>query len=359
MKDGPRSSDMRTIGVYSGGEILGDGLFKLPFLKDLRRRFPDDRIVWITRHSTVYEGVLKYVACLCLDTVHSNTGLGNSVLHAILPPRPLRRLHFDVLIDTQSVIARSLAAKRLSHDFFVSSAGKFLFSDRKPPRGQTRPAHFLDRMTQILDLAAPPIGALPDLSLVPEDARAAAEVLLPAGPRYIGFAPGAGDPNHRWPLDRFLAVARQRAQIGDLPVFFLGPAEINMLSEIREAIPEARFPEMEAAAWDANGPDGAVPRGPPLVMALAGRLAGALCNDSGPGHMLAAGGTPLVVLYGRHDPAKYQPRGAPVAFLWARDYGGREPACIPVQDVIAALDRHLAAQDSAKSPLVPSSRSAP
>jgi ADP-heptose:LPS heptosyltransferase len=36
-----------TVAIYSCGEVIGDGLFKLSFLQECRRRFPHARISWI------------------------------------------------------------------------------------------------------------------------------------------------------------------------------------------------------------------------------------------------------------------------------------------------------------------------
>jgi ADP-heptose:LPS heptosyltransferase len=53
-------------------------------------------------------------------------------------------------------------------------------------------------------------------------------------------------------------------------------------------------------------------------------------NDSGPTHIAAAVGTPVVALFGPTDPHLWAPRGPHVRVLWQ----GREPAS--VDDVLAA-----------------------
>ena len=56
-------------------------------------------------------------------------------------------------------------------------------------------------------------------------ARDAAQALLPDGPSYVGFAPGAGGQEKRWPLERYLALAQRTQAAGGRPVFFFGPDE--------------------------------------------------------------------------------------------------------------------------------------
>ncbi len=45
--------------VYSGLELLGDGVMKLPFVRALRRCWPAARITWLAgKGKTVYAGTL-------------------------------------------------------------------------------------------------------------------------------------------------------------------------------------------------------------------------------------------------------------------------------------------------------------
>jgi len=80
-------------------------------------------------------------------------------------------------------------------------------------------------------------------------------------------------------------------------------------------------------------------RGPLLVIALARRLAAAVANDAGPGHMFAAADAPLASLHGfRRKAAKFKPAASRLELLVAEDYG-EGMAAIPVAEVEAALDR--------------------
>src|SRR5438105_2115323 len=75
---------------------------------------------------------------------------------------------------------------------------------------------------------------------------------LDEGIENAGIAPGAGGAHKRWPLERFLALARQQAQAGRVPAFLLGPEEAAWRDEIAAAVPAACFPlQAEAAPGDA------------------------------------------------------------------------------------------------------------
>ena len=81
-------------------------------------------------------------------------------------------------------------------------------------------------------------------------------------------------------------------------------------------------------------------------MALATRLAIGVANDAGGGHLLAAGGRPLVSLFGHTDPEKFRPPYGTRIAICARDYGGPEMTRIPVGAVLAAVERALAEDGS-------------
>jgi heptosyltransferase-3 len=98
--------------------------------------------------------------------------------------------------------------------------------------------------------------------------------------------PFAGSPKKRWPLERFQELAERLACI--MPVEWCAGPE--------DELPGARrFEDLyELACWLA-----------------AARLY--IGNDSGPTHLAAAVGTPVVALFGPSDPVVWAPRGPRVA----------------------------------------------
>lgn len=162
---------------------------------------------------------------------------------------------------------------------------------------------------------------------MPQQAVDTAARLLPPGPVYIGFAPGAGGRHKCWPIEAFMALAERQGAAGRVPVFVLGPAERDWLDELRRRVPSARFPLQDAGSAD-----------PLLTVALAGRMTAAVANDSGGGHLLAAGGVALVSLFGPTSPAKFAPLARKLKILRAQDFGGEAMTAIPVDAVAAALD---------------------
>lgn len=318
---------VKTILVYSMGEVIGDGLIKLPFIAGLRAAFPDARISWCAaKGETVYAGPLKAVVEGYIDEILSKGATG-ARLRDILPwARPFGGRRFDLVIDTQENLRRGVVARRAASSMFVSAA--------KLARTKDWPVAVTDRLARLLALASNGQGAPRPITLTHPDALAAAKALLPDGPTYyVGLAPGAGGQDKRWPLERYIALAHHLEKIGATPVFFFGPDEAEDAAVARRQVPAARFPELDRRD--------AYPhvKGPLLVIALAGRLSAAVANDAGPGHMLAAGGAPLLSLQkDARKAVKFRPAAARLEMLVAGDYGD-DMSALPSEAVQAALAR--------------------
>ncbi len=320
-----------SVAVYSYEEIIGDGLYKIPVARALRSAFPEARIAWVTTRRTVLAGRLRPLTEGLIDVFYEDSGIGDRPAAVLAPmPRTIPE-RFDVVIDTQSVVWRSLHARRLSRGLFVSPAARWLLSDRRPPKGQPKARHMVDRLLGLLELASGRKAELSAAVSIPADLAAKAERLLPDGPTYVGFAPGAGKRVKCWPLEGFIAVAREQAARGRVPVFILGPDEVEWTPRLAEAAPTALFPEQAAEVWG----DGFSPL---RTVALARRFGAALANDSGVSHMFGAADVPLLTLYGPTDAEKFRPRVSRGLILRAQDFGGEDMAAIPVEAVSAALD---------------------
>ena len=320
---------IQTILIYSMGEVIGDGLIKLPFIAGLRLAFPDARITWCAaKGDTVYAGPLKAVVAGYIDEILTEGPTGAGVLDALPWVKPFGGRTFDLVIDTQENLRRTVVARRASKGLFVSAAHQARKADW--------PVAVVDRLARLLALATDGVGAPRALVLTDPDALAAAKALLPDGPTYVGMAPGAGGQDKRWPLERYLDLARRLEASGRRAVFFFGPDEAADAQVAREAAPAALFPERDRT----DGYDAV--KGPLLVIALAGRLAAAVANDAGPGHMMAAGGAPLLSLQqDRRKAAKFRPAAQRLELLVAEDYG-QGMAALPLDVVDAALQRLIA-----------------
>ncbi len=323
--------------VYSVEEISGDGLIKLPFIAGVRTAFPDACFSWCAASgNSVYAGWLKSAVAGLIDELILDQPVGQGRFDALSPRPPFGGRRFDVVIDTQRNLARTLAVRRAVKGVFIASTARFTLSTRRP--NEPWPDAMVDQLALLLKLAGGE-GAVPrPLPLLDADARAAALALAPPGPIYVGFAPGAGGQERRWPIERYMALARLQHERGRTPVFLLGPAERDYLVPIREQLPFALLP------GEGRTDPFTTVNGPFLTIALATRLAAGVAADAGPGHMLAAGGCPLVSLFReRRKAAKFRPAAPRVEALIAEDYGAKDIALIPTEAVDQALERLLSA----------------
>ena len=183
-----------TILVYVGGDLVGDGLIKLPFVRALRHAFPDAHITWMAGVArTAYAVTLAPLVMGLIDETIEEAGFDR--WRDKLFRRPLGGRRIDLTIDTQHGVPRTLMLRRIRHEKFPSGAADFLLSDRCPPRPYKRPAALI---RQLLNLVEPASGKPPEPGSAPainEATKYAARNLLPDGLRYIGLSSGAGSRN--------------------------------------------------------------------------------------------------------------------------------------------------------------------
>ena len=321
----------RTVAVFGGQDLVGDAFLKLPFLRAMRTAWPDAHITWLVSGQSVFAGSMASVGAPYLDRVVERCGLGSGRWAELVRPVPPRLGPYDLLLDSQARPMLSASLWRVPHRRFVAAA---LATRGAGP-------HLVDRLLALVE-AAHGEAVRWDLSpiAVPEPLRAAAAAALPddggmAGPGgYVAIAPGAGGAHKCWPMEQFAALARILAERGLVPAVLLGPAEADARASFKAAAPEAIFPEEHPAF--ASLPGGSHPL---RVVAIGERCALGVANDAGPGHMIAAAGTPLVSLFGPTPAAKFRPlmpRASRV--LRAQDFGGTAAmGAIPVAAVVEAV----------------------
>ncbi len=317
--------------IYSRWDLLGDALLKLPAIRRLRQAFPGHRITWMCgEKGTVFSSVLAPLVSAHVDRVIGEAGIGVSCTELLR--RPWRREYHDIVIDTQKGLKTTLLLKAgIGHGRFISATAGFRFSDARPGRPLSRvlPEYIMG----LINLAAG-TALRPDYHMrLPEGHLRAAAAALPEGPCYVGLCPGAGGRRKCWPLERYIELGRHVAARGAVPVYFLGPAEREWLAPIRARLPTALFPD--------SGPCQGIEPGPLLSMALATRLRVSVANDSGGGHLLNAGNTPVITLFGPYNPAKFAPPSPNRIILTAQEFGSDLVSDIPYAAVAQRVDEIL------------------
>lgn len=324
------------IAVIVEREGLGDALLKLPFLRALKRAFPGRRIWWIASHQSAMADDLKPWAGPLVDRVIEHANLSSP--DWAVPFRLKKLPPFELVFDSRSRGLTVLYARfLLRHRGFYACLPGYLFTDGRKPAGG-RPRRVAQRMLSLIEMATGKAADWRGTMEVSPAAAAVAAARLPAGPRYVGLAPGSREGRKNWPLASFVALARALAAAGHAPVFLIGPQEQEAIAMLRAGVPGALFPEAEPL-----DPKLGVER-LEFAVALAHRLAAAVANDSGIGHLLGAVGTPLVSLFGPSDPLRWAPFTERGIVVRAQEFGATEMSAIPVDAVVRAAERMLMAQ---------------
>jgi len=288
---------------------LGDVVMSLPALRAIRTRFPDAQItVAVGKPGGELVKLSGYATdILEVDRVSLRDGPTLISIGRIAKfVASVRKAKFDFVIDLHSYYETNLLG-------FLSGAPHRLYSRRsnrsldflsnfKPqPAKEVETNHLIDRYLDLLK----PLGIqnpprTPTLKTNPA-ADFAVETLLKkekaqSGELLVGLFPGAGHPGRIWPLEHFAELAdhlvrNDRVRI----VVFTGPEERSKVPEMRPQFPQGTifFDRLTI---------------PQLVSAQA-RLTIFISNDTGPVHIAAAAGTPVIVIMDRPDPHSFTPVG--------------------------------------------------
>jgi ADP-heptose:LPS heptosyltransferase len=224
----------------------------------------------------------------------------------------------------------------------LSKAHSFVVYNRGRRQRRSRVAHHeADYNLQLLEplgVRVPPDRFFPEIALAAE-ARVRARDWLTRngwseGARWVAVHPGMGGSARNWPLDRYLALAGSLRAAGHDVLVTTGPGEAAIAAHFA------------GHRVHAPAPDDAID----VLAALYESMAVLVAPSTGPLHVAAAAGTPVVGLYPNlrvQSPARWGPRVADAAravvLVPAVDCTVR-PDCmatIGADDVVAAVERLL------------------
>ena len=337
------SFDPRNILIIDFGQ-LGDVVMSLPALRAARERFRFARIT-----AAVGKPGAELIAMsgdvdttIEVDRVALRDGFKPLSIFKIFDLiKDVRRRQFDFVIDLHSFSETNLLG-------YLSRAPKRLFARRpgrsldflanfnpKPPVDRNDPGqHLVDRYLDVLKpLGIADAPRIPRLSPRPPDYTAVDAMLRKAkantGSPLIGLFPGAGHPGRRWPLEKFSQLADSLVRNDNLrPLIFVGPEERHMLKQIKELYPAPAIVLDRLSISE--------------LAAAQSRLAVFVSNDTGPAHIAAAVGTPVVVLMDVPKPHAYVPVSDSQRLMFSEGV-----ATIEVEDVYAATLELLRAERTA------------
>ena len=163
---------------------------------------------------------------------------------------------------------------------------------------------------------------IPTLLIRPDDDRAV-DVMLrkaraDAGSPLIGVFPGAGHPGRCWPIEKFSLLADFLVRNDNVrPIVFVGPEERHLIARFRALFPAPCVILDKLSISE--------------LAAAQSRLAVLVSNDTGPVHIAAAVGTPVVVLIDLPTPHAYVPLANTQRLIFSESV-----TAIEVEEVYAA-----------------------
>jgi ADP-heptose:LPS heptosyltransferase len=303
--------------LHPGG--LGDIILSLPAIALLRRRFPSAKLT--------IAGNLDHLAAV---------GAGHAERMVSLSTLPLHYLHAPGEVPEAEVrfwksFDRIISWTGSGDPEFVRKLKQIqpaacIVSWRPGPQEQRHVSQlFVDSLGYEIHLGA---GATPaDILLDPNTRNEGAQWLAGQGwngrDRLVALHPGAGSRLKRWPLSRFIELARRLALQENTRLMIIeGPADSGLAEQMAAALPGTQAISLQSVPLN-------------LLAALIGRCKVFVGNDSGIAHLAAGLGVPTVVLFGPTLPQHWAPLGKHVVAL--RDPRGCE-ACATTQGEHTCLD---------------------
>ncbi|HEV7701618.1 MAG TPA: glycosyltransferase family 9 protein [Pyrinomonadaceae bacterium] len=292
-----RPLDLSNILVVHFGQ-LGDVVLGLAALRAVRERFPDAHIATLTG---IIPGEVVRLSGLAnevitVDRVELRDGPKLRSIAKILKfTREMRRRDIDLVIDLHSLketnilawLTRAklrLLANRGNRSFH--SLGNYDPAPSPEDRSLPLSQRYMNVLRPLgIDNEPHPVIFTP----TSPDREVFSGVERPIA----GFFPGAGHPSRCWPLANFAELATTLQHDGYQPAVFLGPEEAGMRDDVERAFPVGTIiiDGLNIAQF----------------IAAAAELAVFITNDTGPMHLTACAGTPILLIMDERAPLTYLP----------------------------------------------------
>jgi heptosyltransferase-1 len=296
---------------------LGDIVHALPVLAAIKNAMPSAEVDWLVEENyasilSIASGLHRRVIVRATKSFESADAVSFAGVKGYIGAVSyLRSQRYDASLDLQGLIKSSIWARASGATRVIGfdraslrePQAAFLYSETVAPDDRPageragRPAgqHVIQKNLSILRALQIEPGSA-QLPLAPKASSATLAAIDNAGGplRYIVLNPGAAWPNKRWPPERFGALAAAlKVRTGLRSLVTWGPAERELADTI------------------VTGSGDAASLAPPTTVSdlavLMRDAALVVSGDTGPLHIAAAMGAPLVGLYGPTWPERNGP----------------------------------------------------
>jgi heptosyltransferase-2 len=309
--------------LVRGTNWLGDAVMTTPALLRLREKFPEAHIAILTaeklqelwaNHPAVDE-TISFASGESIFSIGKKLRAGKFDLALVLPNSPRSALEVFLagipqrigyarpwrnFFLTQTVAPRAGAVKMRKRSLGEIRALAAADVNRRTDRALTSAAAGAHQIHEYLNLAAA-LGAnskplAPQLFVTPDEIDAAKKKfgLEKITPPVLGLNPGAEyGPAKRWPVEKFIAAAKEiQRRTNCVWILFGGKGDLQLCGRIES---ETQNPKLKI--HNVCGKTSLRE-----LMSLLKLCRVLLTNDTGPMHVAAALGTPVVVPFGSTSP---------------------------------------------------------
>jgi len=294
---------------------IGDVTHTMPALNCLRSHFPEAHITWLVEEAAsdliighkAVNRVLVSKRQKWVKEFRSGSWAG-SIKKARNFVKRLRDREYDLVIDFQGLLKSGIwvwlsrGKKRVGFGKGMQhSECSYLFLNKKVPAVDME-IHALDRellLLEAIDISCTEL--IYDFPITPVHRQNVEQLLDNAGFKKKGQTLIAINPQTKWETklwynDRFAELADKLAEEGAFVVFTGGAADRKVILEIQE--------KMSHKSLDLTGKSSLKE-----LAALYERADLVISTDTGPMHIAAAMGTPVVALFGPTAPWRTGPHG--------------------------------------------------
>ena len=279
---------------------MGDIVHAMPTCAAIRRAYPKARLTWLVKRE--WAGLVERI-----EGVDRVWPVDSTLIGWLSQVPSLRAEQFDLVVDLQGLLRSAaigwLSGSPLLVGFANGREGSPWFYLKSVPVPSLE-MHAVDRYLVVAKAVGAVAFGTPEFHFrIPQADHDEVERLLSRfgvtpGTSWVAMNVSARWPTKRWPAESFAEVADRLQQEGYGPVVLIGgPDERAEVAAVRG--------KMKVTAIDLAGASTVG-----LLPALLSKASLLITNDSGPMHIAAAVGTPVVALFGPTSAVLTGPYGA-------------------------------------------------
>ncbi|MDA1039484.1 MAG: glycosyltransferase family 9 protein [Planctomycetota bacterium] len=318
---------------------IGDTVLAIPFLRNLRRRFPDaviDVLVEPGAGQILADCPYKDELVVWQRPQRVNDVVPGSLANVITTARWLRRREYDRAYILKRSLSTGLLAwlAGIPHRVGVAKDGRGLLLTRRVSYHKER--HEVESSLDLLRADGIEVDDGHNENWVPDELGAKIDRLLhgvTSPRRRVFVAPRSTDEKRNWPLDRMAETVRWLIEDRGCDVILCGSrADRSTHRRLVAALAPPSSRHLHDFSQECSLREAA---------ALLSRMDLCLGVDSGLPHVAASFGVPVVTLSGAADPRQWHPWKTPSVVVESAD-GTRMMLGITVGQVQAAVDQLFA-----------------